>query len=239
MATVLETRYFNGGNFQLAYDLLRQDSINNFSVVRLYGILNVTNNSISWTRGTAWLSGRSQGIATKYNRGTYTLIYSDFQISHDQNGYVNWYCDAKLDTTFVTSYIDYHLELPKIDRTAPTVSIGLGSISETTINVKWSANSNIDIIDYQLNGGSWISTAGNPFIITNLKEDTNYTILLRARKTNNHIWGSSNLLEIKTLAGTFAEASINGTTFKKAEMYLVTEKEIVKISKENYRSIGG
>ena len=50
MATSLGRVYLNGCNYELAYDLLGQNVEGNYSNVRLYGILHVTNNYISWSK---------------------------------------------------------------------------------------------------------------------------------------------------------------------------------------------
>lgn len=119
MATSLGRVNLNGCNYELAYDLLSQNIANNSSTVRLYGILHVTNNSISWTRGSA--SVHTSGLAsigTSYTRGDYTVITRDFTFSHDNNGNFSAYIGASLSTTFVSGDCGGTLTLPQIPRQA-------------------------------------------------------------------------------------------------------------------------
>ena len=79
----------------------------------------------------------------------------------------------------------------------------------------------------------------NPITLSNLSDDTNYTYQIRGKKASNQIWGSSNTISFKTVAGTFAMVSVNGATFKDAEIYIVTENSVEKISKDQYEIIEG
>lgn len=116
MATVLGTVYLNGCNYQLAYDLLSQNTANNTSTVRFYGILNVTNNYIAWTRGTASVHTASTGIGTYYSKGSYTLITADFTFTHNSDGNFSSWIGAGLSTTFVSGSTGGTLTLPRILR---------------------------------------------------------------------------------------------------------------------------
>lgn len=101
----------------MAYDLLGQSKENNESYVRLYGILHVTNNYISWSRGSASVhTSGLQGIGTYYGRGDYTVITRDFTFGHDSNGNFSVYIGASLSTTFVSGDCGGTLNLPHIDR---------------------------------------------------------------------------------------------------------------------------
>lgn len=117
MATVLGTSYFdNYANYQLAYDLLGQSTANNSSTVRLYGILNVTGNSVGWSRGSASVHTESQGIGTYYSRGSYTVIQRDFTFYHDNNGNFSSWIGASISTSYHSGSTGGTLTLPKINR---------------------------------------------------------------------------------------------------------------------------
>ncbi len=122
MATVVGTTYLNGCNYQLAYDLLSQNIENNTSTVRLYGILNVTNNFVSWSRGTASIHTESASIGTYYAKGSYTLITRDFTWNHDSSGNFSSYIGASLSTTFVSGSTGGVINLPSIPRQANVTS---------------------------------------------------------------------------------------------------------------------
>lgn len=119
MATSLGRVYLNGCNYELAYDLLSQSVANNTSTVRLYGILHVTNNYISWSRGSASVhTSGLQAIGTYYSKGDYTVITRDFTFGHDSNGNFSAWIGASLSTTFVSGDTGGTLTLPHINRTA-------------------------------------------------------------------------------------------------------------------------
>ena len=122
MATILGQVNLTGCNYQLAYDLLSQNIVSNTSTVRLYGILNVTNNQISWTRGTASVHMESGGIGAYYSRGSHVVIQRDFTFSHDNQGNFSTYIGASLNTTFVSGSTGGTLNLPQIPRQASITS---------------------------------------------------------------------------------------------------------------------
>lgn len=136
MATVLGQVNLNGCNYQLAYDLLDQNIVGNYSTVRLYGILNVTNSFVAWSNGTASVHTSSTGIGTYYSRGSYTLITADFTFNHDPNGNFSQYIEASLNTTFVSGTCGGILNLPQIKRSAITNSV-TGSVLEEKIKVDY------------------------------------------------------------------------------------------------------
>lgn len=117
MATTVGTVYLNGCNYQLQYDLLSQSVEENKSRVRLYGVLNVTNNYIAWSSGSASVhTSGLQGIGTYYSRGTYTLIQRDFDFTHNSDGTFSIYIGASLSTTFVSGDTGGVVTLPTIPR---------------------------------------------------------------------------------------------------------------------------
>lgn len=117
MATSLGRVYLSGCNYELAYDLLSQSTADNTSSVRLYGILHVTNNYVSWSSGSASVhTSGLQGIGTYYSKGDHTLITRDFTFTHDGNGNFSTYIGASLSTTFVSGDCGGTMTLPKINR---------------------------------------------------------------------------------------------------------------------------
>ena len=144
MATVLGTSNFDTyANYQLAYDLLSQDTSTNSSRIRLYGILNVTGNSISWSSGSASVHTESAGIGTYYSRGSYTVIQRDFTFGHDSNGNFSEYIGASINTTYKSGSCGGVLTLPKINRVAKT-----DSVEGTDIDGNFKVNYTKYILDY-------------------------------------------------------------------------------------------
>ena len=123
MATIVGTIYLNGCNYQLQYDLLNQSIPNNSSTVRLYGILNVTNNYIAWSSGSASVHTASTGIGTYYAKGSHTLITADFTFNHNSDGTLTLSIGYGLNTTFVSGSSVASITLPKINRVAITNNV--------------------------------------------------------------------------------------------------------------------
>ena len=120
------------------------------------------------------------------------------------------------------------------------MSVSTKSIAEETATFNYSTNSTLDSLQGRLNSGNWQNISmNNPITLSNLSDDTNYTYQIRGKKASNQIWGSSNTISFKTVAGTFAMVSVNGATFKDAEIYIVTENSVEKISKDQYEIIEG
>ena len=179
----------------------------------LYASVNGTavyNSAGSWSRG-------SFPAATGSTSGTMT-------ISHNADGtksipfYIEGYAYQ-----YSTKSNSGTLALTTIDRTAPTIT--QADISEIDVNgFKISATSNVncDSWDYSLNNGSsWtnFSTTNGTSAsktITGLAMNTEYTVLIRARKTYNQVYGISGSKSAKTLGSstitTLADATIGTAT---------------------------
>jgi hypothetical protein len=105
------------------------------------------------------------------------------------------------------STIEYggNMTLINIDRTAPTVNISTSSITATSVYVSASASTTCDLWQYSKDGGSsWTqystsSTTSAGTTITGLSPNTSYTILVRARKKTNRVYGTSGSRTAKTL----------------------------------------
>lgn len=124
MATIVGTVNLTGCSYSLAYDVLSQDIATNSSTVRLYGILSVTNNVISWTSGTASVHDSGDAaIGTTYYRGDHVVISRDYTWTHDVNGNWSGWVGASLKTTFVSGNTGGVITLPKINRVAVTNSV--------------------------------------------------------------------------------------------------------------------
>lgn len=100
----------------------------------MYGILNVTGNSISWSSGSASVHTESAGIGTYYSRGSYTVIQRDFTFGHDSNGNFSAYIGASISTTYKSGDTGGVLTLPHINRQSK-----INSFTGTNINSDFSA----------------------------------------------------------------------------------------------------
>lgn len=119
---VVGTVYLNGCNYQVGYTLNGQSVANNTSDVTFYGVLNVTNNYISWSSGSASVWNASTGIGTYYSKGSYTLVSKRVTISHKTDGSYSGTLSGSLSTTFVSGTASGNFSLPKIARLITTTS---------------------------------------------------------------------------------------------------------------------
>lgn len=97
--------------------------------------------------------------------------------------------------------------LNSIDRSAPTVSCSVSSITANGFKISATSSATSDIWQYSLNGGtSWTqfsTTAGTSASITlsSLSPNTSYSVRVRARKKSNQVYGTSGTISAKTLGG--------------------------------------
>lgn len=103
------------------------------------------------------------------------------------------YSDVSIGTITASTTVD----LDTIDRSAPTVSVSASVVSTSSITVKGTASKNCNRWDYSLDGGSsWtnFSTSNGTSASKTLTglSSKNYTaIKVRARRTDNEVWGTS------------------------------------------------
>lgn len=127
---------------------------------------------------------------------------------------------------YIFGSLDYggSMTLTSLDRTAPTVSCSVGSITANGFKITASSSATADIWHYSLNGGtSWTqfsTTAGTSASITlsSLSPSTTYSVRVQARKRSNQVYGSSGTVYAKTLGG----AVINSCTTVTADAATVS-----------------
>lgn len=203
----------NGRTFTLTVTEQSYDSIANTSVVKwtlsasgdgqwyntyLYASVNGTavfNAYKGWETGEfPAADGSRSGTAT---------------ISHNADGtksisfYIEGYCyQGSWDSRSKSG----SLTLTSIDRAAPTITqADISNIDVTSFTISATSDVNCDSWDYSLNNGSsWVNfsttngTSANK-TITGLTMNTDYTVLIRARKTLNQVYGTSGSKTAKTL----------------------------------------
>lgn len=170
----------------------------------------VFNRSGSWSDGTF-------PAATGSTSGTMTISHNadgKKSISFYIEGYAYQYSTKNNSGT---------LALTNIDRAAPTITqADISDIDVNSFTISATSNVNCDSWDYSLNNGSsWVNfstTNGTSAskTITGLTMNTDYTVLIRARKTYNQIYGTSGAKSAKTLGSstitTLADATIGAGT---------------------------
>lgn len=145
------------------------------------------------------------------------------------------------------------INLDSLDRTAPTVSFTSSSITASGFKLSATSSATSDIWQYSVNNGStWTqfsTTAGTSATatVTGLSPNTSYTVLARARKQSNQVYGTASAATIKTLGGTILNSvsavtadassvkiSLNTTVYDASYIHTLTIKngstEILTIS---------
>lgn len=194
MATTINTVYLSGCNYQVKYDLVSQSVANNTSTIKVYGVLNVTNNYVSWSSGTAQVYNTSVGIGTYYSRGSYTLVQETVTITHNDDGTKSVYVGGSLNTTFVSGSTGGTIKLPTIARasqpsciTWPNTTQDVGNIGDTiTIHMNRKSTSFTHTVRY-----SWYNKTGT--IATNVKDSCQWTIPINFADdipTETKSWGT-------------------------------------------------
>lgn len=134
------------------------------------------------------------------------------------------------------------MTLTSIDRTAPTVSCGVSSITASGFTIIANSSAAADIWQYSLNGGSsWTqfsTTAGTSASVTlsSLSANTTYSVLTRARKRSNQVYGASGTVSAKTLGGAILN-SCGTVTADAATVSLTLNATVYNASYSNYVTI--
>ena len=224
MASISISGWGVGRYYTLTVTESSYNSINNTSVVSwtltsagdsgtwydyyLYASVNGTvvyNGSGSWSAG-------AFPAATGSKSGTMT-------VSHGTDGKktISFYIEGYA-YQYSTKSNSGSLTLTNIDRTAPTVTqADISSIDVTSFTISATSNVNCDSWDYSLNNGSsWtnFSTTNGQSAsttVTGLTMNTAYTVLIRARKTLNQVYGTSGAKSATTLGSSIISSASNVT----------------------------
>lgn len=128
------------------------------------------------------------------------------------------------------------VDLDSIDRTAPTVSCSVSSITANGFKISATSSATADIWQYSTNGGTsytqFSTTAGTSASITlsSLSPNTSYSVKVRARKKSNQVYGTSSTVTAKTLGG----AIVNSCGTITADAATVTFKPNVTVYDASY-----
>lgn len=136
-----------------------------------------------------------------------------------------------VDVVFKTSVYrgvieDYggKMELPDIDRSGPTVSFSVSNITTDGFKISATASTKCDMWEYSTdNGSTWTSfsttdATSASTAVTGLTVNTSYNVKVKARRTYNHVYGTSPAVTAKTLG----QAAINSCPAFYADAETVT-----------------
>ncbi len=139
-------------------------------------------------------------------------------ITHNANGKKTITCklEGEVDAWVPTGRTK-DLTLTNIDRTAPTVSMAINSITDTKISFTMTVSASCDLWQYSLNDGTWTTfystntSTAQSYTITGLSPNTSYTLKVRARKYSNYVYGSTSNASFSTYGGSLIN-SVNTVT---------------------------
>lgn len=207
---VVGTISLTGCNYQVGYDLLSQNTAGNYSTIRFYGVLNVTNNYIAWSRGTASVWGASNNLSTRYNKGSYTVVQQDVNLYHDNNGNYSATLSGTLSTTFVSGTASGNFSLPKINR-YPILQSGQNFTDEENPTIKFTSYGTFSL-------RAKLEAGGNSQLITrdlSSTTATSYTFELtdEERETLRKLIPTSNSLQVKeTICAMSGNTELNASS---------------------------
>lgn len=84
----------------------------------------------------------------------------------------------------------WRVTLPDIDRSAPVVETFAAVLTPNIVEIEYTTDVDCDAVEYRINNGEWITVpTENYFTLSNLNSNTGYIVTVRARRTENHVWG--------------------------------------------------
>ena len=176
--------------------------------------------------GTKWLTENHQVTVTHNSDGTLTLpIYWHWGV------YSTW-------GQYLAPSGSKNVTLTAIDRTAPTVTFSVSSITANGFTINASSSATADLWQYSTNNGSsWTqlsTTEGTSAskVVTGLSPNTTYTVKVRARKKTNQIYGTSSAVSVKTLGGAVVN-SVNALTADAATVKITMNVTVYEASYTN------
>lgn len=128
-------------------------------------------------------------------------------VKHDSNGYATVEIASSFpalpDTRLGSGYASQSVTLDKIDISLPNFAgepIVFSNITQTSVDVSFTSNDDLDKIDYSLDGkNTWVNVNSKAFTVADLTPNTEYTIYVKIRKRSNQKERTSSAWKFKTL----------------------------------------
>lgn len=238
MASISISGWAGAGDRTFTLSVVEQsyDSVANTSVVKWTLTVSGGNNQSMDTYVSGWVNGTRVFDLAKRATDDGGWTWNGFPanvgstsgtltISHNADGKkaIGFQIEGYAVQHSIKSNTGGSLTLTNIDRTAPTITqADISNIDVTSFTISATSNVNCDSWDYSLNNGSsWtnFSTTNGTSAsttVTGLTMNTDYTVLIRARKTLNQIYGTSGAKSAKTLGSsaitTLTDATIGSST---------------------------
>lgn len=226
---VVGTSYFDTwANYQVGYDIIETNALSGYHKLRLYGVLNVTGNNISWSSGTARVWDNTVGIGTWYGNGSYTLVTKDVYIYCDASGnFGATYIDGAISTSYKSGSCGGNAYLPHIDR-FPVLNSGSNFTDKTNPVYNITAYNSYDL-------RVKIEAGGNTSLITrNLssKGSQTYTLALtdEERKTLRRLSPNGKTLSVRETVCALQNGSEISWSYKDYTMTITKKTMKIRVN---------
>lgn len=168
-----------------------------------YGQLSVT---LYWLNADGTYSSKSasgEKIYTSAYNTTYSVSVSQ-NVPHLSDGTSKVYAIGNWYSSASNGYRPASTSLTSSTISLPTIPIYSGftihdvkNTTQTEITISWSADVEVDLVEYSLNNGLWLTpteTTDNSYTITNLLRGTIYSIKTRIRNASSGLYTISDRL---------------------------------------------
>lgn len=222
MATYLNRANFSGSNgphfyIELQYDLLSQNTAENYSIVRYYLYLGSTDgyHGSGTTTVNCYINGNLVGTTNSIETNSRTLIGTrDETINHNSSGACSPSYSASSSSNWSylgNASLDGTYSLPTIPRYfTQTPKISISSATTTSATFTWNTSENCNWVRYHLdNSSSWIdvfngNTTSATFTINNLGPRETHTIYIECRRSDSGLWSNSKTISFTTSSKTLS-----------------------------------
>lgn len=140
---------------------------------------------------------KSGNIMSYNGYSTVTIASGTTNIAHNSDGSKTINFEFNVWDTVSASWLPGNaygsgsMDLTKIARYATITSYNVVSDGLNSLKVTWDTDAAVDILDYSLNNGSWVNTAGKTFYVTGLTPNTTYNVKIRVKRIDSQLWTES------------------------------------------------
>ena len=231
MASISVSGWSGAGTrtFTLTVEEQSYSTANNTSVVKWTLTVSGGNNQSMDTYVSGWVNGTRVFDLVKHatDDGGYTWngfpanvgsTSNTMTISHNSDGKktISFAIEGYAVSYNVINNSNGSLKLTDLNRSAPTVTQNnISNINTTSFTISASTDVACDRWEYSMNGGSswgvFSTTTGTSasYNVTGLTINTDYSVLIRARRADNQIWGVSVSKTARTLGSSTITSALN------------------------------
>lgn len=176
----------------------------NYSLVNVQVYVICSNYGIQGTGAGQWkengttVANFSAGVNVPYGGSGTTQVFTKngIRVNHNENGEgsINLGCDMQFAFAGVSNLGGSEtITMDKIDRYPDFTKLVVEATTLETAVIGWDANSEIDAVNYNVNGGTAIEGAFPRFRVYNLEPNTSYKITVNIRRKSSQLWKSKDI----------------------------------------------